>query len=185
MNTTLQTVYIVGLGNPGSSYACTRHNVGKYIVSLFAKAKGASFKKKQTYSIAEYIEGSVRVCLVFPEVFMNHSGKAVKALVGGMKDEMKNLIVIVDDLETKMGCYSLVFEGGARGHNGLRSIHQELGTKKVFQLRVGVGRPKSSCDDVADFVLSAFTQEEKERIDSISGEVNKSLCQWIESVQHT
>jgi PTH1 family peptidyl-tRNA hydrolase len=119
------------------------------------------------------------VTIVYPELFMNLSGKAVVSLLGGMKDKVPNLLVIVDDLETKLGSCKLVFEGGTRGHNGLRSIHQSLGTKAFYQLRIGIGRPESD-NDVSDFVLSRFKPEEKIDIDSIQKEVFHLIQQWIE-----
>ncbi len=176
----METLYIVGLGNPGISYTATRHNIGKELVKKFAEERDLSFAKQGSLSMAEWVQDGMRIVVALPDVFMNHSGRAVVALLGKKKEKAQNLLILVDDLETKLGCCKIVFDGGSRGHNGLRSVHKELGTKQHYQLRVGIGRPISVHDDVAEYVLSSFTEQEKTILDSIQGEVEKLICQWIE-----
>jgi len=173
------TLFVVGLGNPGLQYASTRHNVGMEMVKQWAKEQELKFKKQISYSKAFFHEGIHEVVIAYPEVFMNNSGKAIASLLGGMKEKADNLLVIVDDLETKLGSCKLVFEGGTRGHNGLRSIQQSIGTKTFYQLRIGIGRPEENME-VSDFVLSRFAEQEKTNIDSIQQEVFHLIQQWIE-----
>ena len=157
----------------------TRHNVGKEMVKSWAKEQGLSFEKQKGSSRALLSHGTHEVVVAYPDDFMNLSGKAVASLLGGMKKTAEHLLVVVDDLETKLGSCKLVFEGGTRGHNGLRSIYQSLGTKAFYQLRIGIGRPEGN-SDVSDFVLSRFEEQEKMSIDSIQPEVFHLIQQWIE-----
>lgn len=180
----MERLFVVGLGNPGSQYAGNRHNVGQCLVKRMAKERGLEFKKVGLNYVAEYADQNGRIIFAYPDQFMNLSGRAVLKLLQNDKNASKRLLVIVDDLETKIGASSIVFGGGARGHNGIRSIHHELGTKEMYQLRVGIGRPSNTTADIAEYVLSDFTGEERTTIENIQGEVDKKLCQWIQGELH-
>lgn len=161
---------IVGLGNPGKEYANTRHNMGFMIVEQLSKDSGLSFKKSREF-LSLYAKGNIegkKVILLLPQTFMNQSGVAVKAAAETFKIELKNLLVIVDDVAIPFGDFRLKESGSSGGHNGLRSIENALGTMHYPRLRVGIG--EKSNGELADYVLSEFFCSERERIPKIMKE---------------
>ena len=176
----MESLFVVGLGNPGSQYQYNRHNIGQMLVKKLAAARGCAFQKQGLNYVTDYIDDGMQIVIAYPDQYMNLSGKAVLKLLRGDKKAVVRLLVLVDDLETKMGACHMAFDGGARGHNGIRSIHQELGTKGFYQLRIGIGRPVGQTE-VSDYVLSNFSLEESKTIEEMYGEVEHSLSQWIQS----
>lgn len=133
---------VVGLGNPGSRYAATRHNVGFMAVDALAAAHGASVNRKQHQSLcAELRLGPVALFLMKPQTFMNRSGEAVAAAARWFKTEPENVIAIYDDMDLAPGRLRLRPHGGAGGHNGMKSIIAALGTDRFPRIRIGIGRP--------------------------------------------
>lgn len=179
----MKKLFVVGLGNPGAQYTDNRHNVGQFLVKKLAKERALEFKKHGLNFAAEDVDNGCHITFAYPDQFMNVSGRAVLKLLGGDKKAANHLIVLVDDLETKIGSCQIAFDGGARGHNGVRSIHQELGTKGIFQLRIGIGRPVGTTADISEYVLSDFTDEEQATIENIQGEVDLLLRQWIQGFE--
>ncbi len=150
---------IVGLGNPGPKYVWTRHNAGFIVLDRFAHLNGIPVTKKNFSGL--YGEGNFRgnrLLLLKPQTFMNLSGRAVAEALRFHKLTPKDLLVIHDDLDIPFGQIKLKEGGGHGGHNGLRSLHQELGTGDYTRLRIGIGRPGRG--DMADYVLSNFGKEE-------------------------
>ncbi|HEX8591376.1 MAG TPA: aminoacyl-tRNA hydrolase [Candidatus Paceibacterota bacterium] len=131
---------IMGLGNPGSEYEKTRHNAGRMVVERLAKEEGAdfAFRKAANAHVAELsIEGE-KLVLVLPEVYMNHSGKAVLPFVKSVKAAQK-LLVVRDDLDMPLGTLKMTMFGrGSGGHKGVESIMRALKTKEFAQLKVGI-----------------------------------------------
>jgi PTH1 family peptidyl-tRNA hydrolase len=159
---------IVGLGNPGPSYAKTRHNVGFMVVDqlLERHAKGAVPKARFQALTAEAEVKGERAILVKPTTFMNRSGLSVGEAIRFFKlDAVQDLLVVVDDLYLPVGKIRLKPGGGTGGHNGLDDIHRALGRDDYPRLGVGVGVGPSGgrppMIEQADFVLSRFTQEEQ------------------------
>ena len=151
---------IVGLGNPGREYAGNRHNVGFQIADRVAAAHQLSFSKvQQRAMIALGRLRDHRVVIAKPQTFMNDSGRAVGALLNFYKIPLERLIVIFDDLDLPFGTLRLRSDGGAGGHNGMRSIIGQLGTNQYARLRVGIGRPPGRMDPAA-FVLQDFGRDE-------------------------
>jgi PTH1 family peptidyl-tRNA hydrolase len=151
---------IVGLGNPGREYAGNRHNVGFQIADRVAAAHQLSFSKIQHQAmIAAGRLRDHRVVIARPQTFMNESGRAVSALLNFYKIPLERLIVIFDDLDLPFGALRLRSDGGAGGHNGMRSIIGQLGTNQYARLRVGIGRPPGRMDPAA-FVLQDFGRDE-------------------------
>lgn len=179
----MERLFVVGLGNPGGQYTHHRHNVGQALVKKLADKRGLIFKKQGLNYTAESTDKNCHITFAYPDLFMNVSGRAVRKLLGGDKKAASHVLVLVDDLETKIGTCRLAFDGGARGHNGIRSIHQELGTKGIYQLRLGIGRPTGSSTEIAEYVLSDFTDEEQVTIENIQGEVDTILSQWIQGFE--
>ena len=151
----MATKLIVGLGNPGSKYQWTRHNAGFMVLDRFSKDAGIAVTRKNFSGL--YGEGTYhgeRLLLLKPQTFMNLSGRSVAAALNFHKIDIQDLIVIHDDLDIPFGRVKLKEEGGHAGHNGLRSLLQELGSGRFVRLRIGIGRPLH--DVAADYVLSSF-----------------------------
>src|SRR3972149_2780215 len=170
-----EATLIVGLGNPGREYASNRHNVGFQIADRYAAAHGLTFRKIQSKAIiASGRVDAVRVILAKPQTFMNDSGRAVGALANFYKVPQLRLLVIFDDLDLPYGSVRLRSEGGAGGHNGMRSIIQHLGSNQFPRLRIGIGRPPGRMDPAA-FVLQDFDREEQAELGSISDRAVQAL----------
>jgi PTH1 family peptidyl-tRNA hydrolase len=151
---------IVGLGNPGRVYAGNRHNIGFLSADRWAAAHSIAFNKIQHHAIiANGRWGERRVIAAKPQTYMNESGRAVGALLRFYKVPTERLLVIFDDLDLPFGTLRLRAEGGAGGHNGMRSIIQQLGGQQFARLRVGIGRPPGRMDPAA-FVLQDFNRDE-------------------------
>ena len=158
---------VVGLGNPGPTYAGHRHNIGYRVADVLAARLGARFGAPKGMR-AELAEGrlgpigpdSVRLALLKSRTYMNETGGAVSKVLSYFSLGADRLIAIHDELDINPGQIRVKFGGGDNGHNGLRSIRRSLGTGDYFRVRVGVGRPPGR-QDPADFLLSNFTTAEK------------------------
>ncbi len=154
------------LGNPERKYAKTRHNIGFIIGAGLSQSAGIAVNKKSFSSVCGMGRVDGADCLVmFPQTYMNNSGTAVMQALNYYREDPDNLIIIHDEIELPFGEYSLKYGGGHRGHNGLRSINDKIGTLDFYRFRFGVGRPRNPDITVADHVLSKFTSEELDRID--------------------
>ena len=170
---------IIGLGNYGATYAHTRHNIGWDAVTQFATGLQASFVEKSRFH-AELAEGRVgeeKVLLVHPLTYMNRSGEAVQALVQFYKMEIKDVLIVQDEMDYQVGQLAFSLDAGPAGHNGIISIQESLGTKAIPRLRLGIGRP---IDSIAkeDYVLQSFSAEEKESIEKILTQAEEAMRDW-------
>jgi PTH1 family peptidyl-tRNA hydrolase len=160
---------IAGLGNPGSEYEWTRHNVGFLLVDKLAADAGVTVKRRECRSLVGggVIEGQ-RSKLVKPQTFMNVSGEALACLMA--KDELaeigQSLVVISDDLALPFGTIRLRARGSAGGHNGLKSIIAVLGTSEFIRLRIGI-QPEHPVSDARKFVLDEFAAVERRALKEI------------------
>lgn len=157
---------IVGLGNPGSRYAHTRHNVGFDTIDILADRYGISVDNKKFKALwgKGVIEGQ-RVVLAKPQTYMNLSGESVRQLIDFYKiDETEELIVIYDDISLEPGQLRIRGKGSAGGHNGIKSIIAHLGGQDFKRIKVGVGE-KPLGFDLADYVLSRFSKAERESVE--------------------
>ena len=144
----------VGLGNPGSKYSNTRHNLGAEAIESFAQSQQYSFAKVGVARFARHKTGSGLSVIAIPETFMNESGKALGNLVSKFKISDPDRIVIVhDELDLPAGTVRLKTGGGMAGHNGLKSVKQHLKTDQFSRLRIGIDRPQHS-GQVSDYVLA-------------------------------
>jgi PTH1 family peptidyl-tRNA hydrolase len=166
---------IVGLGNPGSEYAATRHNLGFMLIDKLAAAASANVKRKECQALVgnATIEGE-RVVLVKPQTFMNLSGEAVSCLTSKHETGADPLIVISDDLALPFGTIRLRERGSAGGHNGLKSIIGALGTNEFTRLRIGI-QPEHPLSDAKRFVLSEFSSVEKETLNEVLDRAAEAL----------
>ncbi|UCG77904.1 MAG: aminoacyl-tRNA hydrolase [Nitrospirota bacterium] len=149
---------IAGLGNPGSEYERTRHNLGFITVDAIADRIGANFKKNDNYLKAEGFIGGKKVLLIKPLTFMNLSGAAVTAAMSYYKADIGDLIVIHDDLDIETGRIKIKVGGGTAGHKGIDSIISSLGSKDFIRIKIGIGRPPH--DNIEGYVLGKIASEE-------------------------
>ncbi len=151
---------VVGLGNPGREYADTRHNVGFMVAEELARRTEGSWRGKFSGELAEVRLDGLRLALLRPQTFMNESGRSVAAAARFFKAEPEDLLVVHDEVDLEPGRLQVRLGGGLAGHNGLRSVAQQLGTPEFARLRIGVGRPeRGDPRPIADFVLSEFPPE--------------------------
>ena len=151
---------VAGLGNPGGEYAETRHNVGFMVADELARRHGGSWRGKFSGELSEVRADGIRLALLKPQTYMNESGRSVGAAARFFKVEPEALIVVHDDVDLASGRVQVRLGGGLAGHNGLRSVAQQLGTSEFGRVRIGVGRPERGDQrPVADFVLSPFPPE--------------------------
>ena len=147
---------IVGLGNPGSKYRGTKHNVGFIALDEIAYQEKVTFNKTQFEAdIAEFFLNGEKIILAKPQTFMNESGRSVRPLMDYYNIADEDLLVIYDDLDLPIGKIRLRQKGSAGGHNGIKSIIAHLGTQAFNRVKVGIDRPKSS-QEVVSYVLSTF-----------------------------
>ena len=155
---------IAGLGNPGPKYKNTRHNVGWWALDDLAESSGVSLKSSGADSeTAEAVISDVGVLLVRPLTYVNRSGNALRHLTRKHRVAPSNLIVIYDDLNLETGKLRIRSKGGAGGHNGMKSIIASLGTEEFPRIRIGVGRPVDSSEQV-DYVLGTMAPKERELV---------------------
>ncbi len=153
---------IVGLGNPGRKYARTRHNAGFMAVDELVRGVGMELgQEKCRCLLGRGRIGAEHVVIAKPQTYMNESGLAVSALFKEFYASAENLIVIHDEIDLQLGTVRVKSGGGHGGHNGLRSIIENIGTAEFIRVRVGVGRPTQDMD-AADYVLSPFLRDEQQ-----------------------
>ena len=157
---------IVGLGNPGAKYTETRHNAGFWFVEKVARKYAGTFRSEKKFfgDVAKIAVEGKEFWLLKPETFMNRSGQSVKALMSFYRIDADQLLVAHDEIDLPPGTAKLKAGGGHGGHNGLRDIINQLGSKDFHRLRIGVGHPGSK-DQVVDFVLRQPSRNERELID--------------------
>ena len=152
---------VAGLGNPGREYERTRHNLGWLVLDELARRHHGSWRSKFSGSLAEVRRDGLRLALLKPETYMNESGRSVGAAARFFKVEPERLLVVHDDVDLEPGRLQARAGGGLAGHNGLRSLAQDLGTQDFERLRIGVGRPgRGDPRSVSDWVLSGFAPED-------------------------
>lgn len=184
---------IAGLGNPGSQYDGTRHNVGFWLLDQLARDLGATFTVQKKYhgELAQCDLGGHKIFLLKPLTFMNRSGQSVAPLANFFKIPLQNILVVHDELDLEPGVVRLKRDGGHGGHNGLRDIIAQTGAKNFLRCRLGIGHPGHS-KLVSDFVLSKPSPSDRQQIeeaidnmlkvlpDVLSGNLDKAM-NWLHS----
>ncbi len=171
---------IVGLGNPGTEYQGTRHNIGFEVLEAYAQTKKIDLSK--TKFEAFFGEGEIKgekVILALPQTYMNLSGRSVLSFLNFFKMAPEDLLVLHDELDLALGKMKFVRGGGAAGHRGVLSIQEMLGTKEFSRIRMGIGRPLNS-EQVVDFVLKKFQKAERELLEPLILKSVKGLDLWLE-----
>lgn len=172
---------IVGLGNPGRQYRDSRHNIGYMVVAEFVKR--VSFDKPRNQFHADAWEariGGKNVLVLCPTTFMNLSGTSVSEAIRFYKlDPEKDLLVVCDDLDLPVAKLRVRETAGSGGQKGLKDIIAKLGSQNFTRVRVGIGRPSSN-DQVVNFVLAPFRNEEKKEIELAIQNAADALQLWVE-----
>tara|TARA_Y100001968_G_C19434210_1_gene758721 strand:+ start:591 stop:1202 length:612 start_codon:yes stop_codon:yes gene_type:complete len=172
---------LVGLGNPGSRYKDTRHNIGFMVLEKLAIKKSAQFSQsKKIHGLTAKIgAGDDIQRLLLPNTFMNDSGLSIKAAMEWFDLEMNQLLVLVDDMDLPLGKLRIRTKGGSGGHKGLRSTIKHLGTEEFCRLRIGIGAPSENPNERRDrtvsHVLGAFNYQETPVLEEVINEVIKNL----------
>ena len=173
---------IVGLGNPGSEYAQTRHNAGFLLVEKLAAVWKAGWTNERKFDarIAKTEHNGKRVLLCQPQTFMNLSGETVGALVNFYQLPLKQLVVAVDDADLPFGEIRLRSSGSSGGHHGLESIEQHLGSREFARLRIGIGR-KDGAREITNFVLGRFDLNESAVLEKVLSRASGQIECWLGS----
>ncbi|MGA9747847.1 MAG: aminoacyl-tRNA hydrolase [Nocardioides sp.] len=184
---------VVGLGNPGPSYAQHRHNVGYRVIDELATRMGAVFRPHKS-GRAEVVEGrlggvgpgGVRAVLARPRCYMNETGGPVATLAKFYKVPVERIVAIHDELDIPFDTMRVKAGGGDNGHNGLRSIRRSLDSGDFFRVRVGIGRPPGR-QSPADYVLSDYSSTERKvlpfQVDRAADAVETLLAEGLEKTQ--
>lgn len=173
---------IVGLGNPGKEYDGTRHNIGFRIVRAMASKYGIALRSalvRVKGILGEGMVGDKKVFLLLPLTFMNDSGNAVRKCLHFYKLPAGQMVVIADDVALPLGTIRLRAEGSCGGHNGLKSVQQQLGTQEYPRLRIGVGDPRQG--ELADYVLDRFSTEEERILPDVVERAIEGVELWLAS----
>ncbi|MCX7845019.1 MAG: aminoacyl-tRNA hydrolase [Dictyoglomaceae bacterium] len=163
----IEKLAIIGLGNPGFEYSKTRHNIGfmvvDYIQNYFDFPK---WTKMNSYHCSFAEVSNKKIYLIKPQTYMNLSGIGVREFIFNFSFNSKEMLVIHDDLDLELGRIRIRYNGKDGGHKGIKSIIEEINSKEFYRLRIGIGRPKFK-EDIIEYVLSNFENEEKEVINKI------------------
>lgn len=160
---------VAGLGNPGSEYENTRHNVGFMVVDLLARRQKAAFSSKFKGEVAQASLGGQSTLLLKPQTYMNLSGQSVQPAMAFYKVPLENIIVVHDELDLELGTMKLKIGGSPGGHNGIKSIDQSIGPN-YYRIRAGIGHPRAKAPpgavkdrgNVVGHVLGAFKGKDAE-----------------------
>lgn len=172
---------MVGLGNPGSRYEGTRHNVGFMALEAVAAAAGSAFRAQPRLQglLADVGNGEERLRLLLPQTFMNESGRAIRSALDWYRLVPGQLLVVVDDMDLPFGRLRLRAAGSAGGHNGLRSTIHHLGTQEFARLRIGIGAPALEAQErrerTVGHVLGRFSPAERPALEAVLDEVGAGI----------
>ena len=176
---------IVGLGNPGSKYQNTRHNIGFDILDFISEKNETDFETERLGDLSKISIKGKKVFLLKPSTFMNLSGKAVKYWMRQENIKIENLLIISDDLNLPLGKVRLRASGSSGGHNGLENIEYILNSKNYARLRIGISSPNQNFNQI-DFVLGKFNNKEYELLSSEFSNIDKLITSFVLSgVDHT
>ena len=174
---------IAGLGNPGSQYDMTRHNIGFASIDYIARENNVNVKKLKYKALyGELNVGGEKVLLVKPQTYMNLSGESIREFCAFYKIPPENVIILCDDIAIEPGKIRIRRKGSAGGHNGLKSIIYQLSSEDFMRIRIGVGNPQHKDYDLADYVLGRFGKEE---IPVLEEAIKKSYMAAFEIIKNS
>ena len=172
---------IVGLGNPEPEYARTRHNMGFDVINILAKKNNIELNRSKFNAI--YGTGIIeneKVILIKPQTFMNNSGEAVVEWLKFYKENLNNVLVIYDDMDTDIGKIRIRAKGGAGSHNGMKSMVKELNSEDFPRIRIGIGRPLDEFDRI-NYVIGNIDVEEYIRLQEGANLGAEAVEYWIKN----
>lgn len=173
---------IVGLGNPGSKYNETKHNIGFMAIDRIVKNLDVNFTEDKNFKAeigSDFINGE-KIYFIKPTTFMNNSGIAVKALLTYYNISIKDMIIIYDDLDMEVGKIRFRQKGSAGGHNGIKSIIAHLGTQEFDRIKVGIGRPNGRMT-VINHVLGKFDKNDEIMISNTLDKVDNAVKYYLQT----
>ena len=177
---------IVGLGNPGSKYTKTRHNLGFFVLEEFTGKHALKFNERKDYKICSGSIENSEIILLGPLTFMNKSGTAVKKISEKFTIIPHNIIVIHDDLDLETGRLKISKKGSSGGHKGIESIINNLGSNEFLRIKIGIGRDISI--PAEDYVLSKFNKDEipliKEAVKKASDSIDCIVKEGVEKAMN-
>ena len=178
----MNEIYLIGLGNPGKKYSKTRHNIGFLLLEKLSKKHNSNFliKDKLKSSCSEFQINNCTFRVFLPNTFMNNSGDAVRAIVDWYKINLDQIFIIVDDKDLPLGKIRFRRKGSSGGHNGLKSIIEQLQTQNFKRIRIGIGSPpllKGKNFNTISHVLGNISSEEKTILDKVYMRVIEALEQ--------
>lgn len=178
-----KTILLVGLGNPGKEYDDTRHNVGFLTIDDFVsrteEMEDWVTKKNLKSRLSSGQIGENRVLVIKPTTFMNLSGEAVQAVASFYKIHPSQIVVIHDELDIDFGQIRLRIGGSSAGHNGIKSVTEQLGSEDYGRIRIGVGPKHPARIKSEDFVLQKFSDKELEQLPNLNQEVSAILSEYL------
>ena len=180
---------IFGLGNPESEYKNTRHNFGQAIIKKYVETHhdaSLTTKKQLDAEIFETGQGSNKIIFAISTGFMNNSGIPVQKISQFYKINPSDIYIIHDDLDLETGDYRIQFDRGPAGHNGIKSIIEQLNTQAFNRIRLGIGKPKSSVasgagDPVEDYVLQHFSSDQSDIIKTLTPKIFDEISKIIKT----
>ena len=173
---------IVGLGNPGSKYNDTKHNIGFMAIDRIVKNLDVNFTEDKNFKAeigSDFINGE-KIYFIKPTTFMNNSGIAVKALLTYYNISIKDMIIIYDDLDMEVGKIRFRQKGSAGGHNGIKSIIAHLGTQEFDRIKVGIGRQNGRMT-VINHVLGKFDKNDEIMISNTLDKVDNAVKYYLQT----
>ncbi len=179
---------VIGLGNPGLKYSSTRHNIGFRVIDRLAAKWNATSEDRFCFSLVHNADlNGHKIILAKPQLYMNRSGKAVKALIEWYKVPPQDLIIVYDDIDLKIGKVRLRRKGSDGGHRGVQSVINNIQTSDFPRLKIGIGRGEEDLD-VIEYVLDEFTPEEDKimeiKIEEGANAVEMALKEGIETAMN-
>ncbi|MDE5617356.1 MAG: aminoacyl-tRNA hydrolase [Ureaplasma sp.] len=182
----MENYLIVGLGNPGSTYNNTRHQIGMMMLDFFyisnkkkLDISDFQFESKFNAEIAKFTINDKNIILAKPTTYMNLSGDFVQKFIQFYKIPLKNVLIIYDDISLEIGKYKLKTNSSAGGHNGIKDIIQKLGTESIMRLKIGILNEKiKSKMNLKDYVLSKFNKDELEIYNKLFIHINKIILDF-------
>ena len=169
---------IVGLGNVGSNYSLTRHNIGFMAVDkLIEKYNIDMSRHKFSGNYGEFLYNQEKIFVLKPEKYMNLSGEVIRDFTNFFKISVNDVLIIHDDMDLKLGSFKLKYKGSPGGHNGLKNIEQHLGTSEYKRMKIGISHNKLI--DTKDYVLSKFSKDEMDLLIPILDKVPEIVEDFI------
>ena len=171
---------IVGLGNPGEKYAKTRHNTGWLFIDYLSKIYNVDVTKNNCDAlVGETKVNGEKIVFVKPLTFMNLSGNSVAKIKKWYKVENKDIMIAFDDIDIPFGTFRYREKGSGGSHNGMKNIVQMLSSEEIPRIRIGLGGLKHEKQDMADFVLQRFKNDELEKLESVFLDASKVIEEFI------